>query len=249
MHHRTLAMSAADDALPLPLSMLAGTNLGSKTLARCFKASADGWSALSFHRQVDELGSIIVVGRLSNGDLVGGYNPVGWESIDDYRATPRAFVFCASAADEPSWQQCAVLGPGDIAIFDYARGGPQFGAADLVIGAPMSPVMGGFAGPDTMDDTRTAGDLREVRSQLGGSFQKLPKGQSFPTGELTELEAYCNADLGTRGDAWNPPGAARPSKAPELLISTKGVGGDDAAQASSADDAGGEKKAKNWFGW
>ena len=38
----------------------------------------------------------------------------------------------------------------DVDSFDYARGGPQFGAADLIIGAPLSPVMGGFAGPDTM---------------------------------------------------------------------------------------------------
>ena len=35
-----------------------------------------------------------------------------------------------------------------LAIFDYARGGPQFGAADLVIGPPLTPTAGGIAGPD-----------------------------------------------------------------------------------------------------
>jgi hypothetical protein len=108
-------MSADADtgSIPLPLSMMEGTNLGGKTLMRCFKANFDGWSALDFHRQVDELGSVVIVGQLKSGALIGGYNPVGYESVDDYRATPRAFVFCAAAGtrgggeDEASraWQQ------------------------------------------------------------------------------------------------------------------------------------------------
>ena len=233
----TLAYAAAlavPTSLPLPMSLLAGTNLGGKQLARCYKASADGWSALDFHRQVDELGSIILVGQLKSGELVGGYNPRGWESIDDYRATPRAFLFCSFAGDEDSrsWEQCAVLGPGDIAIFDNARGGPQFGAADLVFGAPLAPVMGGFAGPDTMDDTRTAGDLRTVKSQLGGSYAKL-KGAAFPSGELIELECYCNAAIDDfRPDAWNPARSSRASKGPELVLDAEGG---EAARAPEAE--------------
>lgn len=223
-------------SLPLPLAMLAGTNLGGKQLARCYKASCDGWSALDFHRQCDELGSIMLVGKLESGEYVGGYNPIGWESIDDYRATPRAFIVCAEAtADEaePSWLQCAALGPGEVAIFDNARGGPQFGAADLVIGEPLAPVKRGFAGPDTTDDTRTAGDLRVVRARLGGSYAKLPGSAPFPTGELVEMEAYCNANLADRGDAWNPSRASRVSKAPELTVS---VGGANPAAEDSNDE-------------
>ena len=157
---------------------------------------------------MDGRGSVVIVGALKSGELVGGYNPTGWESRDDYRATPRAFLFCetvgTAAADaahagttERAWTKLGVLGPGDVAIFDYARGGPQFGAADLVIGAPLAPVMGGLAGPDTMDDTRTAGELRSVQVSLGGSYERMPSGNApFPSGELTELEAYCNVDFG-----------------------------------------------------
>lgn len=187
--------------LPLPLALLASTNLGGKTLERCYRASEDGWSALDFHRQVDGVGSVLVVGELETGELVGGYNPTGWESRDDYRATPRAFLFCSLATPvngtERAWTQLSVLGPGDVAIFDFARGGPQFGAADLVIGAPLAPVMGGLAGPDTMDDTRTSGDLRGVRSKLGGSYEPC---EAFPTsGQLVELEAYCSAAFAAGG--------------------------------------------------
>ncbi len=217
------ATALAPPAIPLPMGLLKGTNLGGKQLARCYKASADGWSALDFHRQCDELGSIILVGQLTSGELVGGYNPRGWESIDDYRATPRAFLFCArTGSDEPQWEQSAVLGPGDIAIFDNARGGPQFGAADLVFGSPLSPVMGGFAGPDTMDDVRTAGDLRTVTSQLGGSYAKLGKA-GLPCGELVELECYCNAAIDDfRVASWNPARSTRVSKAPELILDAEG---------------------------
>lgn len=216
--------SIVPPSIPLPLSLLAGTNLGGKQLARCYKASADGWSALDFHRQVDELGSVILVGQLSSGELVGGYNPRGWESIDDYRSTPRAFLFCSRVANDEStraWEQSAVLGPGDIAIFDNARGGPQFGAADLVFGAPLAPIMGGFAGPDTMDDTRTAGDLRTVSSRLGGSYARLA--EPFPCGDLVDLECYCNAAIDEfRSDSWNPARLSRVSRAPELVLDAEG---------------------------
>ena len=108
---------------------------------------------------------------------------------------------------------CAVLGPGDVAIFDYARGGPQFGAADLVIGPPKTPVMGGFSGPDNYGEEymrRTAGDLREVTAALGSSYERLPKGSAFPTGTLVELEAYCNAAFAS-GDGLRVGEAAEPA--------------------------------------
>ena len=146
-----MGVPAASGALPLPLDLLEQTFLGGKRLSRVYQASKDGWSALDFHKQCDDLGSIVVVGKTENGDLLGGFNPAGWESRDDYRATPRAFLFCSDGdcTDETErlWTSCPVLGPGDIAIFDYARGGPQFGAADLVIGPPLTPTMGGITGP------------------------------------------------------------------------------------------------------
>ena len=214
-------VASPSSSLPLPLKLLEGTNLGSaREMERVYKASVDGWSALAFHEKVDELGSVLVVGQLESGATIGGYNPAGFESRDDYRATPRAFLFCSSKSasqstsgssdeqsgkeenggDQVEWVQLSVLGPGDIAIFDYARGGPQFGAADLVIGAPRSAVMGGFAGPDTMDDTATAGDLHVVTASLGGSYERMPPNSgAFPTGLLVELEAYCNAAI-SQGD-------------------------------------------------
>ena len=42
-----------------------------------------------------------------------------------------------------------------------------------MIGAPLTPVMGGFAGPDS--PTQGAGDLRAAKSRLGLSYAELPK--------------------------------------------------------------------------
>ena len=138
--------------------------------------------------------------------MLGGFAPPGFRSTDDYRASTRAFLFCDTDDDGGrsgsdgaaiAWQRCSILGGGETAIFDLARGGPQFGAADLVIGPPTAAVMGGFSGPDMMDDSATAGDLRVVRSALGGSYEKLPRsGLSLPAdSKLLELEAYCNPAL------------------------------------------------------
>ena len=65
------------------------------------------------------------------------------------------------------------MGGPEAALFDYARGGPQFGSDGLLIGPPLSPVMGGLAGPDS--PTRGAGDLRSAKSRLGLSYAALPR--------------------------------------------------------------------------
>jgi hypothetical protein len=55
--------------------------------------------------------------------------------------------------------------------------------------------MGGFAGPDMMDSTINAGNLKEGSSSLGGAYDFVkgwPVGGKF---QLAELEVYCNANV------------------------------------------------------
>ncbi len=85
------------------------------------------------------------------------------------------------------------VGGSRAALFDYARGGPQFGADGLLIGPPLAPVMGGFSGPDTNSGI---GDLHEARSRLGLSYAKRDDGKDSLFGEdrmvtLVELEIFC----------------------------------------------------------
>lgn len=105
--------------------------------------------------------------------------------------------------------QSIIYSIGNAAIFDYATGGPCFGAADLVIGEPKAAVMGGFAGPDMMDTSANAGSLREGRSSIGGSYDPIKGWPARGGFQLVQLEVYCNAAIsdyssGGSGPSWWP---------------------------------------------
>lgn len=109
------------------------------------------------------------------------------------------------------WQfltfMCDVL-IGNAAVFDYASGGPCFGAADLVIGQGTAAVMGGFAGPDMEDTSINAGSLRSGRSSLGGSYEFVNGWPVRGDFQLVQLEVYCNAAIkdfeSSSGPSWWP---------------------------------------------
>lgn len=137
---------------------------------------------------------------------MGGFNPLGWRSSDDYGQTNSAFLFFVAGNDDAV--KCPVLAGGNAAVFDYATGGPAFGAADLSIGSPKAAVMGGFAGPDMEDTAINAGNLKEGSSSIGGAYEVVkgwPVGGKFA---LTELEVYVNADIAkpskNGGGGWWP---------------------------------------------
>lgn len=144
----------APDSLNPPLSVLEGTNIDPSKpnvdLTCVYKASRDGWSAIDFHENCDGRGSALVVALTTSGKKFGGFNPLGWQSTDDYGSSNAAFLWFEKAGKAV---KCPVLSGGNAAIFDFATGGPQFGSSDLIIGPKQAAVMGGFAGPDA-EDTR-----------------------------------------------------------------------------------------------
>lgn len=190
----------APATLEYPADVLVGTNIDpskSNVDLQCvYKASVDGWSAINFHDSVDGRGSALVVVLSKSGKKFGGYNPLGWQSTDDYGASNAAFLWYDKGG---SAVRCPVLSGGNAAIFDYATGGPNFGAADLVIGSPQAAVLGGFAGPDMEDTSITAGNLREGSSSAGGAYD-VPNG--WPVrGKFgaVEIEVYCNGNIKPSG--------------------------------------------------
>ena len=99
---------------------------------------------------------------------------------------------------------CEKINGGEAALYDYRRGGPQFGSDALAIGAPAAPVMGGFAGPDSA--TVGAGDMRKARSRLGLQYAARPDGRTLFGGDaavdggrdgatLVEVECYYSPEI------------------------------------------------------
>jgi hypothetical protein len=185
-------------------SILQGTYIGQRlqqqsrqqqpqlSLACVYKASRDGWSAMSFHEKVDDCGSGVVVAKTAfRGAVFGGFNPVGWRSTDDYTTATTAFLWCLGRAGSSVVAKYPVL-PGSPAVFDYATSGPCFGAADLVIGPPQAAILGGFAGPDMQNLSLASGSLRKANILPGQAYctdKRWPvRGYNVL---LQEVEVYC----------------------------------------------------------
>lgn len=185
--------------------LVAGTSLDNKDLVCAYKASRDGWSAINFHEAVDGRGSGLVVALGRSGAVFGGFNPIGWMSTDDYGSSNSAFLWFLKGNQAV---KCPVLSGGNAAVFDYAAGGPCFGAADLQLGSPQAAVMGGFAGPDMEDTSANAGSLKEGSSSAGGAYEIVSGWPARGKFQLAEVEVYCNADIvpssSSGGASWWP---------------------------------------------
>ncbi|KAG9287109.1 hypothetical protein G9A89_001003 [Geosiphon pyriformis] len=64
------------------------------------RASRDGFSASDFHRLCDEKGPTITVVKLrKNGRLIGGYNPLSWDSWSGTHHASKSFIFYLDKSD------------------------------------------------------------------------------------------------------------------------------------------------------
>ncbi|KAK2662458.1 hypothetical protein Ddye_001032 [Dipteronia dyeriana] len=186
-----------DIQLPFSHSLVDKTFLRGRELKCCYKATVDGFSATNFHGCCDFKGPCVIIGYIDNSFKFGAFNPEGYRSTDDYYDTFDAFLFYW--LDERTTDPIILskVGGSGAALFDYARGGPQFGADGLLIGPPLAPVMGGFAGPDTNSGV---GDLRQAKSRLGLSYAKRRDGKESLFGDnskaiLDEVLVFCSPEI------------------------------------------------------
>ncbi|KAL0026643.1 hypothetical protein WJX79_000393 [Trebouxia sp. C0005] len=186
--------------LPFPPSILDTTHLRGRDLALAYKATEHGWGALQFHERCNMKGPCVVYAVTSAGARFGGFNSEGFKSSDDYSPSSKAFLFCWPQSEEDP-VILRKIGGTEAALFDYGRGGPQWGADALVIGPPQAPVMGGISGPDS--PTLGAGDLHSAKCRLGLAYELLPKylkqtslfGGSEKTATLAEVEVYFSPEI------------------------------------------------------
>ena len=56
-------------------------------------ASRDGEEYETFHKLCDNKGPTIVLTKLFDGDILGTYTPINWESTGEWKSDPNMFVF------------------------------------------------------------------------------------------------------------------------------------------------------------
>lgn len=91
------------------------TSLEDVDLECAYKASRDGWSAIDFHRAIDERGSGLVVALSRSGAVFGGFNPLGWRSTDEYSGSNSAFLWFVKGSQVT---KCPIL-PGGKQLASY----------------------------------------------------------------------------------------------------------------------------------
>lgn len=196
-------LAEAEAALVRPL--VAETFIGARELGCCYQMAVDGASALAFHKGCDNAGPTLVVAMAECGRVVGGWFPAEFLSSDDYKETDSDFLFVAKGK---TLGEAAANGVEVIAktggvgpVFDYARGGPQWGGAPpaLVIGPPLAPVGGGITGLDA--EETAVGTLRTAKSTLGIGYAKTSAGEDSLFGDgvrecrLTDVLVFSAVDL------------------------------------------------------
>ncbi|RIA93820.1 hypothetical protein C1645_873866 [Glomus cerebriforme] len=92
-----------------------------------YRASRDGNTKVAFHEKCDNKGATIVIIEINSEQIVGGYNPLSWDSSNTYKSTYDSFIF--SFQDRYNFQTAKVgLSYGDAySIGCHSSHGPMFG--------------------------------------------------------------------------------------------------------------------------
>src|SRR5581483_1834938 len=94
-----------------------------------YRSSQNGVDAKSFHRNCDNKGATIVVAKVKNSEqIIGGYNPLQWDSSNSYKSTNDSFIF--SFANRSNFQSAKVgyvINNSPHSIYCNSTYGPTFG--------------------------------------------------------------------------------------------------------------------------
>src|SRR5581483_8389386 len=99
-----------------------------------YRASRDGNTAAAFHQKCNNKGATVVVAKVKNSEkIIGGYNPLFWDSSNTYKSTNDSFIF--SFTDGNNFQSAKVgyCNNNQCAVHCYSSYGPTFGSGhDLI---------------------------------------------------------------------------------------------------------------------
>ena len=88
-----------------------------------YRASRDGWETSDFHRLCDEKGPTVVIVKVDNGRLCGGYCSIGWKSFGSWQHDNNSFVFSLDSLKKYNGSQKTYQGH----VLWSKNYGPSFG--------------------------------------------------------------------------------------------------------------------------
>ncbi|RGB38433.1 hypothetical protein C1646_665387 [Rhizophagus diaphanus] len=93
-----------------------------------YRASKDGNTNTAFHKKCDNKGATIVVVKVSNSEqIVGGYNPLYWDSSNQWKSTYDSFLFAFVNKDNLQSVKAGYSNGNPYSIGCYSYNGAQFG--------------------------------------------------------------------------------------------------------------------------
>ncbi|GBC02013.1 hypothetical protein RclHR1_04410006 [Rhizophagus clarus] len=103
-----------------------------KNIPYCFKllyrASKDGSNSKEFHKKCDNKGATIIIAKVKEMDrIVGGYNPLMWDSSNWTKPTTDSFIFSFTDKNDMSAAIIGRVKDANSAIYCASSLGPAFG--------------------------------------------------------------------------------------------------------------------------
>ncbi|RIA97525.1 hypothetical protein C1645_813933 [Glomus cerebriforme] len=99
-----------------------------------YRASRDGNTAAVFHAKCDNKGANIVVAKIKNSNqIIGGYNPLEWNSSNRDKPTYDSFIFSFTNKNDLQSAKVGHSNGNQYSIRCHQIYGPYFGAHDIYI--------------------------------------------------------------------------------------------------------------------
>ncbi|WP_305983408.1 TLD domain-containing protein [Roseivirga thermotolerans] len=148
-----------------------------------YRRSRDGANSTVFHSRVDGQGPTLVIFKLNNGTVFGGYSPESWSSSSGgYRHNQDAFLFNLTTN-----QRASTYYP-QYSIYTSSSYGPTFGGGhDIFINSTMD---GGYFNVHSYNSVDGSGYRSSTALKALTGINTSSTYYSFSSGLITEIEVY-----------------------------------------------------------
>ena len=94
-----------------------------------YRDRRDGNTAAAFHAKCDNKGATIIVAKITNSEqIIGGYNPLSWDSSNSGKPTKDSFIFSFTDKNDLKSANVVYSKGGQHSIYCLTYCGPVFGS-------------------------------------------------------------------------------------------------------------------------